>query len=167
VTKEWCAVSYFAAAFARRGGDWLATEIDLDDAEDVEGVAEVAAEVDADDGIVVVLVEEEEWFGVVRVEPDEDPRVFVSEGAEAGRTPVGETLVSEIAADYLDDDAPASGRGVVLPPEPLGEAGLLDDLGASAETLNRLASSTSTTPADAVAELAERIGFVDVLETVR
>ncbi|MEQ4204151.1 hypothetical protein ABN028_31445 [Actinopolymorpha sp. B17G11] len=161
-------MSYFAAAFARRGGDWLATEIDLDDAEGVDGVAEAAAEVDADDGIVVVLVEEEEWFGVVRVEPDEDPRVFVSDGAEAGRTPVGGTLVSEIAADYLDDDeVPVSGRGVALPAEPLGEAGLLDDLGASAETLNRLAGATSTTPADAVAEIAERIGFVDVLETVR
>lgn len=160
-------MSYFAAAFARRGGDWLATEIDLDDAEDVDGVAEVAAEVDADDGIVVVLVEEEEWFGVVRVEPDEDPRVFVSDGAEAGRTPVGETVVSEIAADYADDEAPVSGRGVALPAEPLGEAGLLDDLGVSAETLNRLAGASGTTPADAVAEIAERIGFVDVLETVR
>ncbi|MGH3488103.1 MAG: hypothetical protein ACRDP8_09360 [Actinopolymorphaceae bacterium] len=160
-------MSYFAAAFARRGGDWLATEIDLDDVDGVEGVSEVAAEVDADDGIVVVLVEEEEWFGVVRVEPGEDPRVFVSDGAEAVRTPVGQTLASEIAVDYADDDTAASGRGVTLPASPAGESGLLDDLGVSAETLKRLAGASSTTPADAVAELAERIGFVDVLETVR
>jgi putative tRNA adenosine deaminase-associated protein len=156
-------VSYFAVAFARADGEWLASEIDLDDAEDIEGIADVAGQVESDDGLVVVLLEDEEWFGVVRVETDEDPRVYVSDAGEAGRSVVGEAVLSELAAEYGVESDPDSGG---LPAEPLGDAGLLDDLGVRGGELSRLAGSTST-PSDVVAALAERMGFVEALETVR
>jgi putative tRNA adenosine deaminase-associated protein len=156
-------VSYFAAAFARADSEWLASEIDLDDAEDIEGIAEMAAQVESDDGLVVVLLEDEEWFGVVRVESDEDPRVYVSDAAEAGRSVVGQAVLSELASEYGADSDPDFGG---LPAEPLGETGLLDDLGVRGGELARLAGSTST-PSDVVATLAERLGFVEALETVR
>src|SRR5256885_9581233 len=34
-------VSYFAAALARRGGDWVGTEVELADVEDLDGVVDV------------------------------------------------------------------------------------------------------------------------------
>ncbi|HEY8456311.1 MAG TPA: tRNA adenosine deaminase-associated protein [Actinopolymorphaceae bacterium] len=160
-------MSYFAAAFTRSGGDWWGTELDLDDAESIEAIADVASEVDSDDGNVVILVEEEDWFGVVRVEDDDDPRVFVSDGAEAMRTTVGEAMLSEVVIEYLSEEAMDNGHGSGLPSEPVGEAGLLDDLGVSGRELRRLAADADTSPADAVATLAERLGFVDQLEAVR
>ncbi|NYH93068.1 tRNA adenosine deaminase-associated protein [Actinopolymorpha rutila] len=183
-SKEWCAVSYFAAAFARSGGEWVASETDLDDVETVEDVVDAVHQVESDDEIVLVFVEEENWFGVVRVEGDEEPRVYVSDGAETFRSPVGEALVSELAEEHrlaavvagdvggevpvpatdLDED---EDEPVELPSEPIGEAGLLDDLGIRAEDLNRLAEAIGTPPAAAVAFLAERLGFAEALEAVR
>ncbi len=157
-------MSYFAAAFARAEGEWLASEIDLNDVEDIEGIADVALQVESDDGLVVVLLEEEDWFGVVRVETDEDPRVYVSDAAEAARSVVGEAALSELAGEYqVETDGDAS----ALPAEPLGDVGLLDDLGVRAGELARLAGGTGTTPSNVVATLAERLGFVEALETVR
>lgn len=176
-------MSYFAAAFARSGGEWVASETDLDDVETVEDVVDAVQEVETDDEIVLVFVEEENWFGVVRVEGDEEPRVYVSDGAETLRSPVGEALVSELVEEHrlaavvagdvgevpvpatdLDEDEDTP---VMLPAEPIGEAGLLDDLGIRAEDLNRLAEAIGTSPAAAVTFLAERLGFAEALEAVR
>lgn len=158
-------MSYFAAAFTRTDGEWLASEIDLDDIEGIEGVAEMAAQVESDDGLVVVLLEEEDWFGVVRVEPDDDPRVFVSDAAETVRSLVGEAVLSELAAEYVLDADDSEGDGV--PAGPLGDPGLLVEFGVRAEDLKRLAGALGTAPSDAVAALAERLGCVEALETVR
>ncbi len=162
-------MSYFAAAFARSGGDWLGSEIDLDDVETVEEVAGAASQVESDGGLVIVLVEEEDWFGVIRVEPDDEPRVYVSDAAETVRSVIGTALLSELAEEYAqvgeeDEDEAAP---PVLPAEPLGEPGVLDDLGVSADELNRLAAAIGTSPADAVTAIAERLGCVDALEAVR
>ena len=151
-------MSYFAAAFTRTGGGWQGEEIDLDDVRQIEDVAEVASQVESDDGVVVVLVEDEDWFGVVRVDPDDDPKAFVSDAAEAVRSPVGAALLSELAANESPDD---------LPSEPLGDKGVLDDLGVPSDELHQLAVGIGTSPSEAVAVLAERLGCVDALEAVR
>ena len=124
-----CGVVLRGGVCPREAGGWR-SEIDLNDVEDIEDVADAAAQVESDDGLVVVLLEEEDWFGVVRVETDEDPRVYVSDAAEAGRTIMGEAALSELAGEYAvgDDRGPTS----ALPAEPLGDVGLLDDLGVSA-----------------------------------
>ncbi|MET9023529.1 tRNA adenosine deaminase-associated protein [Actinopolymorpha sp. NPDC004070] len=178
-------MSYFAAAFARSGDEWVASETDLDDVETVEDVVDAVQDVESDDENVLVLVEEENWFAVVRVEGDEEPRVYVSDGAETLRSPVGEALVSELVEEHrlaavvagdagadlpvvpatdLDED---EDEPVELPAEPIGEAGLLDDLGIRAEDLNRLAAAIGTPPSAAVTFLAERLGFAEALEAVR
>ena len=159
-------MSYFAAAFTRVAGGWQGSEIDLNDVESIEDVADAAAHVESDDGLVVVLLEEEDWFGVVRVETDEEPRLYVSDGAEAWRTTIGESVLSELASDYAVGDDPETDEPT-LPSGPLGEAGLLDDLGVSTGYLNRLAANSGSTPSDAMAALAEHLGFVDALESVR
>ena len=96
-------VSYFAAVLARSEDGWVAAELDLDEVESLDDVADAAQDTlaeeapDADDELMVVLVEQQdEWFGVVRFELDEDPRVFVSEAAAALRHALGETLLPEL-----------------------------------------------------------------------
>jgi putative tRNA adenosine deaminase-associated protein len=164
-------VSYFAAAFARSGGEWLASEIDLDEVETVEGVVDAVQQVETDDGIVLVFVEEENWFGVIRVEGDDEPRVYVSEAAEAMRSLVGEAVLSQLVEDYRlsegSDDEDEEDEPVVLPAEPIGEFGILDDLGIQSGDLNRLAEAIGTSPAAAVSFLADRLGFAEALEAVR
>jgi putative tRNA adenosine deaminase-associated protein len=164
-------VSYFAAAFARSEGEWVASEIDLDDVESVEGVVDAVQQVETDDGIVLVFVEEENWFGVIRVEGDDDPRVYVSEAAEAMQSLVGEAVLSQLVEDYRlsegSDEEDEEDEPVVLPAEPIGEFGVLDDLGIQPGDLNRLAEAIGTSPAAAVSFLADRLGFAEALEAVR
>ena len=161
-------MSYFAAAFTRTGGGWQGNEIDLDDVDDIEDVAEVAGRVESDDGLVVVVLEEDDWFGVVRVESDDEPRVYVSDAVETLRTGLGEALLSELAAEFAVSGDDVTDLAAEAPrAEPLGEAGLLDDLGVPAAYLTKLARGSDTSPADAVAALAERLGCVDALEAVR
>jgi len=89
-------LSYFAAAVARRGRDWEAEELDLGSVEDLDGIVDVMRVATGDDAdtVVLLLEEDDEWFAVVRLDEDSDPRVFVSDrrgdGDEhAGRDPRG------------------------------------------------------------------------------
>lgn len=160
-------MAYFAAAFARSGGDWTGTELDLDEVETLDDLADLGRELLPDDGVVLVLLEEEDdWFGVVRVEGDDDPRVYVSDAAETMRSPVGSVLAKAVAeqlSDGDDDEGPVAG----LPAGPYGDADLVSDLGLTGDDLNELALATGLSPSEAVASLAERLGFEPALESVR
>jgi putative tRNA adenosine deaminase-associated protein len=116
-------VSYFAAVLARSEDGWVAAELDLDEVESLDDVADEAQETlaeeapEADDELMVALVEQQdEWFGVVRFELDEDPRVFVSDAAAALRHALGETLLPELVVpppedvDVLPDALPRQGE---------------------------------------------------------
>ncbi len=160
-------MAYFAAAFARSGGDWTGTELDLDEVETLDDLADLGRELLTDDGLVLILLEEEDdWFGVVRVEGGDDPRVYVSDAAETMRSPVGSVLASAVAEQLRDgdeDDGPVS----VLPAGPYGDADLVSDLGLTGDGLNELALATGLSPSEAVASMAERLGFEPALESVR
>jgi putative tRNA adenosine deaminase-associated protein len=103
-------VSYFAAVLARSEDGWVAAELDLDEVESLDDVGDAAQGAlreeapDADDELLVVLVEQQdEWFGVVRFELGEDPRVFVSDAAAALRHALGETLLPDLVVPPPDD----------------------------------------------------------------
>ncbi len=51
--------------------------------------------------------------------------------------------------------------------EPVGEAGLLTDLGTSADDLLALCAEEGRLPADVLTEVCERAGCLDVLEGLR
>lgn len=159
-------MSYFAAAFARDDGDWIGAELDLDAVETIEDLADAAQEeIAADSEFVIVLVEDEDWFAVVRVANDASAEMYVSDAAEAFRSPLGEILVLDIGGFEAEDDDGEDGE-VVVPAAPMGEPGLLTDLGLKSSDLVALATGGSTS-ADAITEIAERIGAVDALEDVR
>ncbi|MEQ8145862.1 hypothetical protein [Streptomyces sp. OP7] len=178
---------YFAALLARTEDGWEASDTELDDVETLSDLADLAREASPDEDTVLVLIEQEDgWFGVVRVDGEEDPRIYVSDAAAAARSSYGEILLTDELLgrepgddgpdlDALDldgtedgepDDEDADGApgptvsGESVPHGPVGDAQVLDDLGVTEKELRSMT-------ADAVSEIAEALGASEVLETVR
>ncbi|MFJ7337960.1 hypothetical protein ACIQU3_09750 [Streptomyces sp. NPDC101110] len=178
---------YFAALLARTEDGWEASDTELDDVETLSDLADLAREASPDEDTVLVLIEQEDaWFGVVRVDGEEDPRIYVSDAAAAARSSYGEILLTDELLgrdpddgddldaldldgtedgesdedDDAEDGAGAAGSAESVPHGPVGDALILDDLGVSEKEL-RLMST------DAVTEIAESLGASETLETVR
>ncbi|MEU3890652.1 hypothetical protein [Streptomyces sp. NPDC029041] len=179
---------YFAALLARTEDGWEASDTELDDVETLSDLADLAREASPDEDTVLVLIEQEDaWFGVVRVDGEEDPRIYVSDAAAAARSSYGEILLTDELlgrdpddgddldaldldgtedgeSDGDDEDAEGgsgpAGSAESVPHGPVGDALILDDLGVSEKQL-RLMST------DAVTEIAESLGASETLEAVR
>ncbi|MEU2788444.1 hypothetical protein [Streptomyces sp. NPDC007100] len=179
---------YFAALLARTEDGWEASDTELDNVENLTDLADLAREASVEDDTVVAYIEQEgTWFGVVRVDGEDDPRIFLSNAAAAARSSYGAMLTDELLGrdeestedlDSLDLDGtedgepePADGgtegeetaaadTTPAPPPGPLGDPRLLDDLGIGEKEL--LALDT-----DALSEIADALGCTDVLEAVR
>lgn len=188
---------YFAALLARTEDGWEASDTELDDVETLSDLTDLAREASVDEDTVLVYIEQEDaWFGVVRVDGEEDPRIYVSDASAAARSSYGEILLTdellgrepgaedEIAALEELVDLDGTEDGEPSPPErsapeaatadpdddasdpdavpagPIGELGVLADLGMSEKELLTLQT-------DALAEIAEAVGASEVLESVR
>jgi putative tRNA adenosine deaminase-associated protein len=152
---------------ARNTDSWSAHEVDLDDAEDVDGVVDVIRSVDESADTAVLFVDEEdEYLAIVRVDlGNDDARVFVSDGHALDSFAIPALLLEGTALDAPDDeddDAPAGHDS-----DPVGDSSLLADLGTSSAALIRLCNAESTLPADVVVSIAEQAGFLDEFEAVR
>ncbi|WP_413754591.1 hypothetical protein NRF20_22345 [Streptomyces sp. R-74717] len=185
---------YFAALLARTEDGWEASDTELDDVETLSDLTDLAREASVDEDTVLVFIEQEDaWFGVVRVDGEEDPRIFISDATAAARSSYGEILLTDellgrepgaedtIAAleelvgldgtedgepditpdndddnDNDDDEIDAD----AVPAGPLGDTGILADLGLPEAELLTLRT-------DALVEIADALGAAEVLETVR
>ncbi|MCX4771105.1 hypothetical protein OG322_17475 [Streptomyces sp. NBC_01260] len=185
---------YFAALLARTEDGWEASDTDLDDVETLSDLTELAREASVDEDTVLVFIEQEDaWFGVIRVDGEEDPRIYVSNASAATRSSYGEILLTDellgrepgaedsIAAleelvgldgteDGEPDNAPDNDNDTAdnddddgldaVPAGPLGDTGILSDLGLPEAELLMLRT-------DALVEIADALGAAEVLETVR
>ncbi|MFG3092262.1 hypothetical protein ACGGAI_32090 [Streptomyces antibioticus] len=177
---------YFAALLARTEDGWEASDTELDDVETLSDLADLARESSGedDDTVLVFIEQEDSWFGIVRVDGEEDPRVYVSDAAAANRSSYGELLLTDELLgrdpgdddlDALDldgtedgeeedagDDGPegAAASADAVPHGPVGDPRILDDLGFGEKELRALSS-------DALGEIAEALGASEVLEAVR
>jgi len=190
---------YFAALLARTEDGWEASDTELDDVETLSDLTDLARDASMDEDTVLVFIEQEDaWFGVVRVDGEEDPRIFVSNASAAARSSYGEILLTDellgrepeaedsIAAleelvgldgtedgepagpghsdtdtDHATDDDEDDGPDAdAVPAGPLGDTGVLSDLGLPEAELLMLRT-------DALAEIADALGAAEVLETVR
>ncbi|MFE3906205.1 hypothetical protein ACFXPY_39650 [Streptomyces sp. NPDC059153] len=185
---------YFAALLARTEDGWEASDTELDDVETLSDLTDLAREASVDEDTVLVFIEQEDvWFGVLRVDGEEDPRIFISDATAAARSSYGEILLTDellgrepgaedtIAAleelvgldgtedgepditpdndnDNDDDDDEIDADAV--PAGPLGDTGILADLGLPEAELLMLRT-------DALVEIADALGAAEVLETVR
>jgi putative tRNA adenosine deaminase-associated protein len=178
---------YFAALLARTEDGWQASEPDLDDVETLADLSDLAREAGDEEETVLVFIEQEDaWFGVIRVDGEEDPRIYVSDAAAAARSSYGEILLTDEVLgrdpENLDelvdldgtedgdsedeDDAVAGPSEDHVPTGPLGDTDLLADLGMSAKELLALSGDGALT-GEALGEIAEALGCADVLEAVR
>ncbi|HZX39956.1 MAG TPA: hypothetical protein VFF37_16805 [Streptomyces sp.] len=175
---------YFAALLARTQDGWEASDTELDDVETLSDLTDLAREASVDEDTVLVYIEQEDaWFGIVRVEGEEDPRIFLSDAAAAARSSYGEILTNELLGgddddpadelDALDLDGTEDGEpdeddeegesapvGELVPAGPVGDRFILADLGLSEKELLVLET-------EALAEIADALGAAEVLETVR
>ncbi|WP_225833118.1 hypothetical protein [Streptomyces sp. NK08204] len=176
---------YFAALLARTEDGWEASDTELDDVETLSDLADLAREASPDEDTVLVLIEQEDaWFGVVRVDGEDDPRIYVSDAAAAARSAYGELLLTDELLgrepgadagpdlDLLDLDGTEDGEDEdgdeesgaaadAVPHSPVGDSEILDDLGIGEKELRALDAE------DALGTIAEALGASEVLETVR
>jgi putative tRNA adenosine deaminase-associated protein len=181
---------YFAALLARTEDGWKARDTELDNVETLADLAELAREAMTDEETVLAWIEQEDsWFGVVRVDGEDDPRIYVSDAASASRSSYGAMLTDELVGRDLDDLADLDDLDTLdldgtedgedeeaenddsgpdsdpIPAGPLGEADLLDDLGISEKQL--LSLSSDGEPGEALSVIAEALGCEADLEAVR
>ncbi|WP_329546720.1 MULTISPECIES: hypothetical protein [unclassified Streptomyces] len=179
---------YFAALLARTEDGWEASDTELDDVETLSDLTDLAREASEEADTVLVLIEQEDaWFGVLRLDGEEDPRIYVSDAAAAARSSYGEILLTDellgrepgdddVAdldsldldgtedgepedSDEEDEEAAASGEAVSH--SPVGDRDILADLGVSEKELLALDEG------DALSTIADALGAAEVLETVR
>ncbi|MEU3468471.1 hypothetical protein ABZ716_11180 [Streptomyces sp. NPDC006687] len=181
---------YFAALLARTEDGWEASDLELDGVEFLSDLIDLARSAAVDDDTVVALIEQEDaWFGVIRVDGEEDPRYYLSNASAANRSSYGAMLTKELLGNvdeddeldeldldgtedgedepvtaYADEDDPADSRtgpgAEPVPVGPLGDPRLLDDLGVGHKELMAL-------DGDALSEIADALGATEVLEAVR
>jgi putative tRNA adenosine deaminase-associated protein len=178
---------YFAALLARTEDGWQASEPDLDDVETLADLSDLAREAGDEEETVLVFIEQEDaWFGVIRIDGEEDPRIYVSDAAAAARSSYGEILLTDEVlgrdpedldelvdldgtedGDREDDEEAVAGPSEDhVPTGPLGDTDLLADLGMSRKELLALSGDGALT-GEALGEIAEALGCADVLEAVR
>ncbi|MFE2377341.1 hypothetical protein [Streptomyces sp. NPDC059398] len=174
---------YFAALLARTEDGWEASDTELDDVETLSDLTDLARDASGDEDTVLVFIEQEgAWFGVVRVDGEDDPRIYVSDAAAASRSSYGEILLTDelMGRDPQDPDAleelvdldgtedgeleedgdDPDDESEAVPPGPLGDILILADLGMTEKELLTLGT-------DALADIADALGAAEVLETVR
>lgn len=87
---------YFAALLARTEDGWEASDTELDDVETLSDLTDLAQEASVDEDTVLVYIEQEDaWFGILRVDGEEDPRICVSDASAAARSSYGEILLTD------------------------------------------------------------------------
>jgi putative tRNA adenosine deaminase-associated protein len=188
---------YFAALLARTEDGWEASDTELDDVETLSDLTDLARDASADEETVLVFIEQEDaWFGVVRVDGEDDPRIFVSDATAAARSSYGEILLT----DELLGREPGAEDTIAALEELVGLDGTEDgdpdttpdnntdtdldidtDDGFDADAVpagplgdTRILADLGLPEAellmlrtDALAEIADALGAAEVLETVR
>ncbi|WP_067486648.1 tRNA adenosine deaminase-associated protein [Actinomadura hibisca] len=144
-------MSYFAAVFARTPQGWVGTEAVLAEAESVDDVADLMREAAVEsygDPVLLLIEQDDDWFAVVRLDGQDEPRAFISTVRDDGLGGLFRQLVGE---------APDG--------DPAGDPALLADLGAPGKQVADLAESAL--PGDALLIVAELVGFGDEFDRLR
>ena len=164
-------MTYFAAALARTDDGWTGRELDLAEVEDLESLADELRDLTGDgNGPALLLLEEDdEYVAVVRVDGGasglDEPRVFLSDRRAVQGSDVAALLWEDAPLDEVGDDDDDEGTRPVA--DPVGDAALLADLGTPAGDLLDLCAEEGLLPADVLTGIADRAGFLDVLEGLR
>ena len=160
-----------AVALVRTGSGWRGEEIDLDDVDDLDVLAEIMSDLGAGDSaaLVVCFVEEDdEWLGVVRLMPDDDPQVFLSDARMAEDSDLAARLFADalpLVGEEADDEEGGASTDTVGPG---GRPWTSSPTSASrADALVELIAEEGFLPSDIVTAICERAGAAEVLDELR
>lgn len=149
-------MSYFTAVLARHGEKWSAEAVDVDSISDAAEFSDVVGRLqlvaDGSEPVLLLIEREDAWWAVVRVDGDEDPRVFVSDVEGVGNGPYAGLLETGVE--------PLTGNSFG------GDLDVLSDLGTGPEELREMCEE-ELVPMDAMASIAEAGGFAEVLDSLR
>ena len=176
-------VAYFTAVMARSAAAWKARDVEVDETSSLDDLADALRGVAFGDEPVLAVVEhEDEWFAIIRVDGEDEPRLFVSDLYAASRSSYGELLAPAADVDDDDDDSDEADAGAdededdedgESEPEEItvdawaGETDLLDDLGVGGRALRKLVEEHADDPGFVLGEIGEAVGFADLLEALR
>jgi putative tRNA adenosine deaminase-associated protein len=174
-------VAYFTAVIARSSGTWRARDVEVDDVTSLEELTDGLRAVSIGDQPVLAVIEhEDEWFALIRVDGDDEPRLFVSDLAAASHSRYGPLLAPAADVDSVDDLEAADededddeGGGEKEQEEEgkvaawAGEADLLEDFGVSGRTLRKLVEESGDDPGAVLAGVGETVGFGELLDALR
>jgi putative tRNA adenosine deaminase-associated protein len=166
-------MSYFAAVVARKSDRWHAVEVSLDDCESLADIGDVARDVPGEVRLLL-LEQDDEYAAMVRVDDDDEPRGFLSDGHAADAYPIAALLAEDLAeiADIADDelsdddnilsDAPPAHESM-----PFGDPEIAEDLGTSAADLLSMCEHLGTLPIDVLVAVCEKAGCGQAFEDIR
>ena len=168
---------YFASALARTGDKWTAQELDLGEVEDLDGlIDEMRRGAEDADTVLLFVEEDDEWFGIVRVDDDSDPRAFLSDGRVIETSPIAAQIAEAATVTDSDDDDDDDDEDrddeeeeetIRIAGDPIGDPELLADLGTPSKRLLALCAEEGQLPADIISSLCESAGCLDTLEELR
>jgi putative tRNA adenosine deaminase-associated protein len=169
-------VAYFTAVIARSGRGWKSRDVEVDDANSLDELAGALRSAAFDDQPVLAVVEhEDEWFALIRVDGEEEPRLFVSNFGASAHGHYAELLASaadvdvedepDVPADEDDDEAAEDDEPVIA--AWAGDPDLLEDLGVSGRLLRKITEDNGDDPGAVLAEIGETVGFAELLEALR
>ncbi len=160
---------YFATAFARTQHGWLGRELDLDEADDLDGVAESVREFAAEDSADVTLLfveEDDEWLAVLRLDGDGEPRVFISDSRPVEYSDLAARMGQDVAVERPAVTG-AEEESVKPLPLPAGDVDVLAEFGTPGDELLQVCAEEGLLPADVISALCERAGCLEQLEQLR
>ncbi len=191
-------MAYFTAVLARSGATWKARDVEVDESAGLDDLTDALRGVAIGDEPVLAVVEhEDEWFAIIRVDGDDEPRLFVSDLFAASRSSYAELLAPAADVDDEDDEdeddeepAKTASAGSDSDSDSAGDAGddddagevvdkeitvdawagetdLLEDLGVSGKQLRALVEKNGEDPGAVLGEVGEAVGFADLLEALR
>jgi putative tRNA adenosine deaminase-associated protein len=151
---------------SRNADGWSGDERSLTEIEDLDSLTDELR--DSSDTTVVLFIEEDdEWLGIVRVNGDDEPQVFLSDRRALETSDLADRIFSDALpvlpppGNDEDDDTPRPQA------EAVGETELLSDLGTSGDVLLELCAEEGLLPGDVVSALCERAGCLDILDEIR
>ena len=174
-------MAYFAAAVVRGPGGWTSSEVDLSGVADIEEVADRLRDVDGAGDVAVMFVESDDSYLVIlRLDEDDELRVFGSDAMFAEESRLGALLlgdveepvleiedVTDVDEDAEEDEDTAVAPAVAADADPVGDADLLADLGVPAHKLLQLCAHEGMLPSDITAEICQLMGCADEMEELR
>lgn len=179
---------------AYSGASWRAKDVEVDEADSLDDLVGTLRSVSSDSPVLVVVEHEDEWFALLRVDGEDDPRLFVSNVETALRSPFSQLLASagemgldaDVAEDadedlgqvfenYVDEDAPVTeedldedyGEDRLGVPIWGGDLEIIEDLGVSSRRLRDLVEKNSDDPGAVLGEVGDLAGFSELLEALR